>query len=40
VYGCDLKEMAILQAKMVGAIDGELTDEKRVRRASLRVQVT
>ena len=27
VYGCDLKETAILQAKMVGAIDGELTDE-------------
>ena len=27
VYGCDLKETAILQAKMVGAIDGELTEE-------------
>ena len=27
VYGCDLKETAILQAKMVGAIDGELTGE-------------
>ena len=27
VYGGDLKETAILQAKMVGAIDGELTDE-------------
>ena len=40
VYSCDLKEMAILQAKMVGAIDGELTDEKRVRRASLRLPVT
>ena len=27
VYGCDLKETAILQAKMVGAIAGELTEE-------------
>ena len=27
VYGCDLKETAILQAKMVGAIDGKLTEE-------------
>ena len=27
VYGCDLKETAILQAKLVGAIDGELTEE-------------
>ena len=27
VYGCDLKETAILQAKLVGAIDGELMEE-------------
>ena len=27
VYGADIKETAILQAKLVGAIDGELTEE-------------
>ena len=27
VYGADINETALLQARMVNAIDGELTDE-------------